>query len=221
MIKESVSLSLIGLLKRQLQDNHFKRKWRKMNKHNNTVPKNIFPISCVKVGSYTYGDLNVVTFSEESKLIIGDFVSIAGNVSFLLDVEHYLNHISTFPYRVKVLHSSNSESFSKGNIVIEDDVWIGYGATIMSGVHIGRGAVIAAGAIVTNDVAPYAVVGGIPAKVIKFRFNKEVIDKLLIVDYTRLTKELIEKHIDDLYLELNDISQLEWLPKKIMIEKME
>lgn len=213
MIKESISLSLIGLLKRKLQDNHFKRKWRRINKHNDTLPKNIFPISCVKVGAYSYGDLNVVTFSENCKLTIGNFVSIAGNVTFLLDVEHYLNHISTFPYLVKVVHSFKSESFSKGNIIIEDDVWIGYGATIMSGVHIGRGAVIAAGALVTKDVAPYAIVGGIPAKVIKFRFKEEIIDKLLTVDYSRIKKELIVEHIDDLYLEINDIWQLNWLPK--------
>lgn len=214
MIKESISLSLIGLLKRKLQDNHFKRKWRRINKHNDTLPKNIFPISCVKVGAYSYGDLNVVTFSESSKLTIGNFVSIAGNVTFLLDVEHYLNHISTFPYLVKVVHSFKSESFSKGNIMIEDDVWIGYGATIMSGVHIGRGAVIAAGALVTKDVAPYAIVGGVPAKLIKYRFNSEIIKELVKVDYSKLSKEIINNHIEDLYMEIKDKTDLEWLLKK-------
>ncbi|MGN9105593.1 DapH/DapD/GlmU-related protein [Oliverpabstia intestinalis] len=91
------------------------------------------------------------------------------------------------------------ESFAKGDIRVDDDVWIGYGASIMSGVHIGQGAVVAAGAVVTKDVPPYAIVGGVPAKVIKYRFEPEMIEELLKVDYSELTKEDIEKHIDDLY----------------------
>lgn len=106
------------------------------------------------------------------------------------------------------------DAFSKGDIIVDDDVWIGYGATIMSGVHIGQGAVVAAGAVVTKDVPPYAIVGGVPAKVIKYRFEPEMIEELLKVDYSKLTKEDIEKHIDDLYKKLKDPSQLDWMPKK-------
>ena len=95
-----------------------------------------------------------------------------------------------------------------------EDLRIGYGATIMSGVHIGQGAVVAAGAVVTKDVPPYAIVGGVPAKVIKYRFEPDLIEELLKVDYSKLTKEDIEKHIDDLYTELKDPSQLDWMPKK-------
>ena len=84
----------------------------------------------------------------------------------------------------------------------------------MSGVHIGQGAVVAAGAVVTKDVPPYAIVGGVPAKVIKYRFEPEMIEELLKVDYSKLTKKDIEKHIDDLYTELKDPSQLDWMPKK-------
>ena len=105
-------------------------------------------------------------------------------------------------------------SRSKGAIIVDDDVWIGYGATIMSGVHIGQGAVVAAGAVVTKDVPPYAIVGGVPAKVIKYRIEPEMIEELLKIDYGKLTKEDIAKHIDDLYTELNDPSQLDWMPKK-------
>lgn len=212
-IKEILSLSLIGTIKRQIQFNKFRRDWRKQNNNNFTVPNNIFPPNCVKVGSYTYGDLNVITFSDKSCLSIGNFVSIAGNVFFLLDTEHYLEHISTYPFAVKIAHSCDSESLSKGNIIIDDDVWIGYGATIMSGVHIGQGAVIAASAVVTKDVPPYAIVGGVPAKVIRYRFTTEKIVALLNVDYEKLTMKMIELHIDDLYTELKDISQLDWLPK--------
>ena len=103
---------------------------------------------------------------------------------------------------------------SKGDITVDNDVWIGYGATIMSGVHIGQGAIVAAGAVVTKDVPPYAIVGGVPAKVIKYRFEPELIKELLKIDYSKLTKEKVEKHIDDLYAELKDKRQLDWMPKK-------
>ena len=93
-------------------------------------------------------------------------------------------------------------------------MWIGYGCTIMSGVHIGQGAIIAAGAVVTKDVPPYAIVGGVPAKIIKYRFEPDMIEELLKIDYSKLTKEEIMNNIDDLYLELKDKKQFEWMPKK-------
>lgn len=214
MIKEKLSLSLVGMLKRTIQNNHFKRKWRSLNKKNFTIPNNIFPIQCVKVGAYSYGDLNIVTFSDKCRLYIGNFVSIASNVSFLLDVEHYTKHISTYPFQVKVIHSLPHESFAKGDITVDDDVWIGNGATIMSGVHIGQGAIVAASAVVTKDIPPYAIVGGIPAKVIKYRFEPEMIEELLKIDYSEVTKSKIEEHIDDLYEDLIVVNQLCWMPKK-------
>lgn len=197
-----------------MQLNWFKKKWRNSNSNNYTLPINIFPMQCVKVGNFSYGDLKVVTFSEHCTLKIGRFVSIAGDTTFLLDTEHYFHNVSTYPFQVKVLQTLSSESFGKGDIIVDDDVWIGYGATIMSGVHIGQGAVVAAGAVVTKDVPPYAIVGGVPAKVIKYRFEPEMIKELLKVDYSKLTKEDIEKHIDELYMELKDIRQLDWMPKK-------
>ena len=106
------------------------------------------------------------------------------------------------------------EAISKGDIIIDDDVWIGYGATILSGVHISQGAVVAACAVVTKDVPPYAIVGGVPAKVIKYRFEPEMIEELMKVDYSKLTKEQIEQHIDELYAGLKDKKQLDWMPKK-------
>jgi acetyltransferase-like isoleucine patch superfamily enzyme len=203
--------SLISLMRK-------KEKWRKKNRDNSTMVNNYFDTCLVSVGKETYGELNVVTFSDKHRLYIGNYVSIAQNVAFLLDAEHHINHISSFPFKVKVLHTVSSESFGKGDIAVDDDVWIGYGATIMSGVHIGQGAIVAGGAVVTKDVPPYAVVGGIPAKIIKFRFEENVINELLKVDYSKLTKEMVIKHEADLYTELTNIEQLAWLPKKSTIE---
>lgn len=191
-----------------------KAKWKKIHPESDTIPMNDFDFSHVALGYGSYGELNVVDFGGENNLIIKNYVSIAQQVSFILNADHYTNHISTYPFEVKMLQTQTSESFGKGDIIVDDDVWIGYGAIIMSGVHIGQGAVVAAGAVVTKDVPPYAIVGGVPAKVIKYRFEPEMIEELLKIDYGKLSKEDIEKHIDDLYMELKDPSQLDWMPKK-------
>lgn len=202
----------MGTLKDIIKLELFTKKWKRLNLHNGIVPASIFNIDNVKVGKETYGKLNVSNVTD-SKLIIGDYCSIADGVKFLVGIDHPQNHISTFPFNVKIL-KKNAEAISKGDIVIDDDVWIGYGATILSGVHIGQGAVIAAGAVVSKDVPPYAIVGGVPAKVIKCRFSEELIKELLKVDYSKLTKEMIQEHIDDLYTDLKDAKQLDWMPKK-------
>ena len=74
--------------------------------------------------------------------------------------------------------------------------------------------VIATGAVVTKDVPPYAIVGGVPAKVIKYRFDESLIQELLKIDYSRLAPDMIKQHMDDLYEPLTEIKQIEWMPKK-------
>lgn len=191
-----------------------KRKWNKLHPDGDSIPMNDFDFEHVEIGKGSYGELNVVDFGGENKLLIGNYVSIAQHVTFVINAEHHVDHISTYPFKVKALQITGSESFGKGDICVDDDVWIGYGATILSGVHIGQGAVVAAGAVVTKDVPPYATVGGVPAKVIKYRFDESLIQELLKVDYSRLTKKMIQAHIDDLYEPLTDPKQLEWMPKK-------
>ena len=187
--------------------------WRINNRHNFTTISTPCPANGISVGKMTYGNINLHYIKTKSKLKIGNYCSIADNVMFLLNAEHPIKTMSTYPYKVKVL-GEYSEAMSKGDITVDNDVWIGYGATIMSGVHIGQGAIVAAGAVVTKDVPPYAIVGGVPAKVIKYRFEPELIKELLKIDYSKLTKEEIDKHIDDLYVVLKDKRQLDWMPKK-------
>lgn len=188
--------------------------WRKKNRHNNTTLRSYVPFDCISVGKNTYGEIDVLRLDQNSMLKIGSYCSIAPKVSFIMGAEHYTSHISTFPFKVKVLKDVSSEAYSKGNIIVDDDVWIGYSATIMSGVHIGQGAVIAAQSLVTKDVPPYAIVGGIPARIIKYRFENDLIKELLKVDFNNLTKEEIKEHVDELYDDLENITQLEWMPKK-------
>ena len=85
---------------------------------------------------------------------------------------------------------------------------------ILSGVHIGQGAVIGAGSVVSQDVPPYSVVVGNPGKVIKKRFENDIIDKLLQVDYSKMDKSFIEKNKQRLYTPVKELDNLEWLPQK-------
>ena len=213
-IMECLKYTLASDLYKQIKLNAMKRKWRKKNPHNMTVPVSIFNIDNVEVGKKTYGRLKVIDFANEHKLKIGNYVSMADDITFILDAEHHLNNISTYPFRTNLLKSRVSEAFGKGDIIVEDDVWIGYGATILSGTHIGQGAVIAARAVVTSDIPAYAIVGGAPAKVIKYRFDNKMVEKLMKIDYSKITQNEIEKHIDALYQELKYDKQLEWLLKE-------
>lgn len=159
--------------------------WRYRNHHNMTFMKKNFGIKHVKVGKGTYGPLRVYNFGNETeKLIMGDYCSIGPNVVFLLGGEHNYKNISTYPF--DQIYNKKGVASTKGPIIVEDDVWFGYGALILSGVTIGRGAVIAAGSVVTQDVPPYAIVGGNPAKLIKYRFNKDTIEKIANYDLDEL-----------------------------------
>ena len=91
-------------------------------------------------------------------------------------------------------------------MLVDDDVWIGYRATILDGVHLGQGCIVAAGAVVASDVPPYAIVGGVPAKVIRYRFAPETIEHLLNVDFAHIDRTWVERNVDLLYqpLEVGD-----------------
>tara|TARA_B100000795_G_scaffold270068_1_gene262450 strand:- start:6210 stop:6728 length:519 start_codon:yes stop_codon:yes gene_type:complete len=137
------------------------------------------------VGDYTYGDKNISTldFTDKYKVIIGKFCSIAGGIRIYLDANHRVDWITTYPFghiaqNIFNTFDGTGHPVGKGDVIIGNDVWIGEGASIASGVTIGNGAVIASRSHVVKNVEPYSIVGGNPAKFIKYRFSKENIEKL-------------------------------------------
>ena len=187
---------------KKISDLSFYRKWRIANAHNETAPEGDFDFDKVTVGKGTYGVLCVLTHSEENtKLQIGNYVSIGPEVRFILASEHPYRGFSTYPFKVK-FDLQKWEAHSKGDIIVDDDVWIGLGSIICSGVHIGQGAIIAAGSVVVKDVEPYSIVGGNPAKLIKYRFEETIRKKLLQVDFSKLDRQTIIDNIDLAYTPL-------------------
>lgn len=191
----------------------FKKRWRKLNHHNLTNPGNIFPLGSVEVGAFSYGILNVNIFNNtqfQNKISIGNFVSIAPMVNFFLCENHQTKTYTTFP--LKSIFFGNTffeDTICKGPIVIGDEVWIGYGAMIFSGVNIGKGAIIAAGSVVNQDIPPYSVAAGVPAKVIKYRFSEEIIKELFHLNLIDLPKKVIEENIELFYKKIDFTSDLE------------
>ncbi len=138
----------------------------------------------------------------QDRLIIGKFCSIACGVKFLFNsANHTLKSLSnyTFPlfFEEWGLNKKNVASAwdNKEDIIIGNDVWIGYEAVIMAGVHIGDGAVIAARAVVTKDVPPYTIVGGTPARKIRMRFEEETIAKLQQIQWWNWPVEKIRRSL--------------------------
>ena len=128
--------------------------------------------------------------SIQDKLIIGKFCSIACGAKFIFNsANHTLSSLSTYPFPIYFeewgldVKDITKAWDNKGDIIIGDDVWIGYEAVIMSGVHVGSGAIIAARAVVTKDVPPYTIVGGTPAREIRKRFDTDVIKRLLMLKW--------------------------------------
>ena len=136
------------------------------------------------------------------RLIIGKFCAIAKGIEFVMNgANHRMNSATTYPFNIM---GGGWEQFTprleelpyKGDTVVGNDVWIGYEAVVMAGVRIGDGAVIGMGAVVTKDVPPYAVVGGVPARIIKMRFSENQISELLSQNIWEKPIEWIEENAE-------------------------
>lgn len=184
-----------GFLNRYVELAKAKQRWKQRNAHNGTWLANAaIGLDNISIGRYTYGPIEVSTSAKNPHLHIGSFCSIASGVIFLTGNEHPLDRLSTYPFSVRLLGQSEPEALCKGGIVVDDDVWIGLDALILDGVHVGQGAVIAARAVVTKDVEPYAIVAGCPARTIKKRFDEETVYELLKIDWSLIDADFVRAH---------------------------
>ncbi|MGP1586939.1 MAG: CatB-related O-acetyltransferase [Treponemataceae bacterium] len=201
-------ISILKYCKQKFLLYSINKKFRKHNRHNNTQLKTDIPLELISVGKKSYGDLNISYGSPEKyKLLIGNYVSIAPDVLFLLANEHSTKSISTYPFKI-LEFGMGPEAKGKGDIIIKDDVWICARAIICSGVTVGQGAVIASGSVVTKDVPPYAIVGGFPAKILKYRFSDDIIERLLSINIADLFDSFCEKNLDFIYDENLSIEKI-------------
>lgn len=127
-------------------------------------------------GSGTYGFPTIKTYDyDNTRLIVGNYCSVAGGATIILGGNHPTDRVTTYPHRILMhMPGAGMDGFPMptADTIIGNDVWICTGATIVSGVRIGDGAIVAAGAVVTKDVPPFAIVGGNPARLIRFRFDE-------------------------------------------------
>jgi virginiamycin A acetyltransferase len=184
--------------------------------------KNLIKNPNIIVGDYTYyDDFETVENFEKNvkyhfdfvgdKLHIGKFCMIASGVEFIMNgANHLANAVSSYPFAIfgdDWAHAMEGKTYpQKGDIVIGNDVWIGYQATILSGVTVGHGAIIGSKSVVASDVPPYSIVAGNPARIIRKRFDEETIEKLLALAWWDWDLEKITKNVA--HLTGNDVSKL-------------
>jgi len=177
--------------------------------------KNIITRPNIEVGDYTYYDDTVDPYNFEKnvlyhfdfigdKLIIGKFCAIASGAKFIMNgANHEVAPVSTFPFGIfgsgwdKINEGVDlREKYpNKGDTIIGNDVWIGHEATLMPGVKVGNGAVIASSSVVTKDVPDYAIVGGNPAQVIRMRFDEEAVKRLLRIAWWNWSAPKITRNL--------------------------
>lgn len=167
----------------------------------------------IQVGAFTYGlsESRVLLFRKKDKVIFGKYCSIAYGATFVASGEHNYRAVANYPFHAKHFGDDEKDTLTKGHIVIGNDVWIGANATILSGVNIGDGAVIAAGAVVVSNVPPYAIAGGVPARIIKYRFSPEIIEALLRIRWWDWDPLIWQTHMDVFYTDVESFVRSPWV----------
>jgi len=161
-------------------------------------------------GKYTYGNPNIFWKNDNANLVVGNYCSIGANVNIYLGGNHRTDWVTTYPFGhihqdIFDNFNGNGHPSTKGDVVIGNDVWIGSNVTIMSGVNIGDGVVISNNSHVIKNAEPYTLIGGNPAKFIRYRFTNEQIEKLLEIKWwfwddekiNKFTPFLCNNNIDD------------------------
>jgi acetyltransferase-like isoleucine patch superfamily enzyme len=153
-----------------------------------------------QIGVETYGNLKIRDFMNKDNVVIGSYTSIGPDVQILLGAEHRVDWVTTYPFNInwEMFNEIKGHPKSRGDVKIGNDVWIGTEAIIMSGVTIGDGAVIGARAIVTENIPAYAIAVGMPAKVIKYRFQESIIDDLKEISWWEWPKNKLKEAIPDM-----------------------
>lgn len=169
-------------------------------KNKQLLTRDYFSNPNLSIGNHTYGEPTILTFDQTTRLSIGRFCSISDKVTIILGGNHRIDWMTTYPFPAfeqawPEARGIKGHPGSKGDISIGNDIWIGYGATILSGVTIGSGAVIGAESVVTEDVAPYAIVAGNPARERKRRFDQPTIAALLQLAWWNWPEEKIRKNL--------------------------
>jgi virginiamycin A acetyltransferase len=153
--------------------------------------------SKIEIGRYTsINGPNTDLFSAINKIKIGNFCSVARNVS-MQEFNHNFDCITSYHIQANIFKKEKKyDIYSNGNITIGNDVWIGTQSVILSGSEIGNGAIIAANSVVNGIIPPYAIAAGSPAKVLKYRFEKEIIDQLEKIEWWNWSLEKIKQNKD-------------------------
>jgi acetyltransferase-like isoleucine patch superfamily enzyme len=151
-----------------------------------------------QVGDCSYGRLRVRTWGEKARLVVGRYCSFADGIEVLLGGHHRTDFVTTYPFFAfpdlwPGAPRPENYPFARGDVVIGSDVWIAAGATILSGVTLGHGAVVAARAVVVRDVPPYGIVGGNPAQLIGMRFDEPTVAALLETAWWDLDREAVAR----------------------------